>query len=380
MKAATVHQISDFVVEEQIRLTQSEIGWFGFLTREGSVLDVHSWSERSMTQCAINDAPKHFSLEKAGIWGEAVRRKKPLIVNDFSATHVHKKGYPAGHVELKRLMVLPVIDGTEVVAVSAVANKEREYEETDMLQLKLLLDTMWEIIKRSQAEAALKESEQQLQFLAGQLLASQETERKRVAQELHDSVGQTMSALKFAVECSLNQRGRTGEETYLKSLQNLIPKIQNGIEELDRIGRGLRPSVLDDLGIMATFSWFCREFQSVYSTIGIEQDLSLAEDEVPDHLKLVIYRILQESLNNIAKHSHADRVRILFEKQAGAITLSIQDNGRGFDVGSALLPERQRSGFGLFSMKKRAELSGGNLLITSSQGRGTVVRASWPAP
>jgi signal transduction histidine kinase len=379
MKAATADQVADVVVAEQLRITQSECGFLGFLDAGGSILHLHTWSIMSGGKCAIADTPRKFPVEKAGSWGEAVRRKKPLIVNDFSAPHGHKKGCPAGHVELKRLMVLPVIDGTEVVAVSAVANKEREYDETDMLQLKLLLDTMWEIIKRSQAEAALKESEQQLQFLAGQLLASQETERKRVAQELHDSVGQTMSALKFAVECSLNQRGRIGEETYLKSLQNLIPKIQNGIEELDRIGRGLRPSVLDDLGIMATFSWFCREFQSVYSTIRIEQDLSLAEDEVPDHLKLVIYRILQESLNNIAKHSHADRVRILFEKKDGAITLSIKDNGRGFDAGAAFLPKRHRSGFGLFSMKKRAELSGGNLVITSAQGRGTVVSASWPA-
>jgi signal transduction histidine kinase len=117
----------------------------------------------------------------------------------------------------------------------------------------------------------------------------------------------------------------------------------------------------------------------VYSGIRIEKELAIAEDEVPENLKVVIYRILQESLNNIAKHSHADHVGILFEKKDGAITLSIKDNGRGFDAGAAFVPKRPRSGFGMFSMKKRAELSGGNLVITSAQGRGTVVSASWPA-
>ncbi len=380
MQAATVEHVSDVVVEEQVRITQSEFGILGFLDDGGGIRHLHSWSMPGMEKCAVAAKSLQFPMEKAGFWSETVRQQQPLILNDFSAPDAGKKGYPGVNMEIKRLMVLPVIDGSKVVAVSAVANKEREYDETDKLQLKLLLDTMWEIIKRSQAEAALKESEQQLQFLARRLLASQETERKRVAQELHDSVGQTMSALKFAVECSLNQSGSRREGTYLKSLQNLIPKIRSGIEELDRIGRGLRPSVLDDLGIMATFSWFCREFQSVYTTIRIDKELTLTEDEVPDHLKLVIYRILQESLNNIAKHSHSDHVHISFEKKDRAIILTIRDNGRGFDVGAALLPETQRSGFGLFSMKKRAEISGGDLVITSAKGRGTVLKVTWPLP
>jgi signal transduction histidine kinase len=250
---------------------------------------------------------------------------------------------------------------------------------TDADGSQLVMEMGIDITERNQVEKSLKLSEQQLTSLSTQLLASQETERKRVARELHDSVGQTLSALKFAVECTLTQSGETGGGNYRKLLQELIPRIQGAVEEVGRIGKGLHPAVLDDLGIMATISWFCREFQSVYSGIRIEKELAIAEDEVPENLKVVIYRILQESLNNIAKHSHADHVGILFEKKDGAITLSIKDNGRGFDAGAAFVPKRPRSGFGMFSMKKRAELSGGNLVITSAQGRGTVVSASWPA-
>lgn len=243
----------------------------------------------------------------------------------------------------------------------------------------LIMEMGIDITERNLAEEALRQSEQQLKSLSTQLLISQETERKRVAQELHDSVGQTLSALKFAVECNLDQSDSTRGEVNLQSLHKLIPKIQSAIEEVDRIGKGLRPSVLDDLGIMATFSWFCREFQSIYSNIRIEKELALTEEEVPEHLKLVIFRILQESLNNIAKHSHADHVHITFEKKDRIITLTVRDNGRGFDVIAALLPEMQRREFGLFSMKKRAEITGGTLVITSAKAKGTVVRASWPS-
>jgi signal transduction histidine kinase len=243
----------------------------------------------------------------------------------------------------------------------------------------LIMEMGIDITERYRAEEALKQSERQLKSLSTQLLISQEWERKRVAQELHDSVGQTLSALKFAVECSLGQSDSTRGDAYLQSLHKLIPKIQNAIEEVDRIGKGLRPSVLDDLGIMATFSWFCREFQSTYSGIRISKKIALTEGDVPDSLKVVVYRILQESLNNIAKHSHADHVHISFGKKGQTIALTVKDNGRGFDVNAALLDPNQRRGLGLFGMIKRAELSGGSLVIESQKEKGTVIRASWPS-
>ncbi len=251
---------------------------------------------------------------------------------------------------------------------------------TDADGAQLIMEMGIDITERNRVEKALKISEQQLKSHSTQLLISQETERKRVAQELHDSVGQTLSALKFAVECTLNQAGETRGGHYRKSLQDLIPRIQGAIEEVDRIGKGLRPSVLDDLGIMATISWFCREFQSVYSGIRIEKELAITEDAVPEHLKLVIYRIVQESLNNIAKHSRADCVHISFAKHDGVISLLIKDNGRGFNVEAAFLPENQRRGFGLFGIMKRAEISGGSLSIASDRETGTSIKAAWPAP
>jgi signal transduction histidine kinase len=154
--------------------------------------------------------------------------------------------------------------------------------------------------------------------------------------------------------------------------------IQEGVREIRRIQQDLRPSMLDDLGILVTISWLCREFEATYSTIHVEKQIEIQEDEIPDSLKLVIYRISQEALNNISKHSHADLVHLFFRKTERAIELSVQDNGQGFDHREALSVERPRGGLGLASMRERAEHSGGSFSVESTKGKGTVIRVSWP--
>ncbi len=154
--------------------------------------------------------------------------------------------------------------------------------------------------------------------------------------------------------------------------------IQASIEEIRKTGMDLRPSTLDDLGILATISWFCREFETIYSGIRIEQQIDIQENEVPVPLKTVIYRVLQEALNNVAKHSKADLVRLSLSKTGRTVELAIGDNGVGFDVREALTVEAVRRGLGLSSMKERSELSGGSFAIESVKGKGTIVRALWP--
>jgi signal transduction histidine kinase len=157
----------------------------------------------------------------------------------------------------------------------------------------------------------------------------------------------------------------------------VIPVIQNGVEEVRRICMDLRPSILDDLGILATISWFSREFQVIYSDIRIEQEIDLEEGDVPEALKIVIYRVLQEALNNIAKHSKATLVRLCLTKSGDAIELRVDDNGLGFNLADELAKDIPRRGLGLASMKERTETSGGSFSVTSVPGTGSSLRASW---
>ena len=117
-----------------------------------------------------------------------------------------------------------------------------------------------------------------------------------------------------------------------ESLQDLASKVTDIKNEVRRIMADLRPSVLDDLGIIPAMDWFCREYEKTYSHISVEKQIGLAEDDVPDSLKTPIFRISQEAMNNIAKYSQATLVNLPIRKADGKILLTIQDNGQGFDL------------------------------------------------
>jgi signal transduction histidine kinase len=141
----------------------------------------------------------------------------------------------------------------------------------------------------------------------------------------------------------------------------------------------LRPAVLDDLGIVAAMSWLCRESQKTYPAVSIEPQIEIEENVIPDDLRTPIFRILQEALNNVAKHSRATLVSISFSKSDGnGIELEIRDNGQGFEMESEAPAEAPRGGLGLVSMRERAELSGGFFALKSAEGKGTTIRALWP--
>ena len=235
-----------------------------------------------------------------------------------------------------------------------------------------------DITKRKRAEEALNQSKEQLRFLSSRLLEAQEEERKRIAGELHDSIGQSLAAIKFNVENVLEETGKDLNGRILNSLEQIIPLVQNSMEEARRIYTGLRPSMLDDLGIIATIGWFCREFQKTYQSICVEQQMGIEEIEIPEPLKIVIFRIVQEALNNIAKHSGAELVNLCLERKEGCLELTIEDNGSGFDVDSALVKGSHEKGLGIAGMKERTELSGGTFCIESVIGEGSTVHAVWP--
>ena len=234
-----------------------------------------------------------------------------------------------------------------------------------------------DITKRRKAEEALRKSDKELRILSNQLLSAEEKERKRIARELHDGIGQALSAIKFSVENALLDLREATHPIDLGSLEAVIPLTQKTIEEVRRIVMDLRPSILDDLGILATIGWFCREFKIVYAGIQIETTIEIKEDDVPRHIKTIIYRILQEALNNVAKHSRANFVHLRLRKNDAGMELIIHDNGRGFNLDKAMALKTSRRGFGLASMRERAELSGASFEINSEIGHGTTVKVVW---
>jgi signal transduction histidine kinase/DNA-binding response OmpR family regulator len=163
MTEAPLQQITDFVLEEAVRLTKSGIGYLAFMNEDETVLTMHSWSKTAMKQCSVIDKPIVYPVETTGLWGEAVRQRKPVITNDYAAPNPLKKGYPEGHVAITRHMNIPVFDGQQIVAVAGVGNKEDDYDDSDVRQLTLLMQGMWRLVQRMRAEEALRKARDELE-------------------------------------------------------------------------------------------------------------------------------------------------------------------------------------------------------------------------
>jgi PAS domain S-box-containing protein len=152
--------LTDFALEKAIELTHSAIGYLAFMNEDETVLTMYSWSRQAMQECMIKEKPIVYPVKNTGLWGEAIRQRKPVVTNDYEAPNSLKRGYPEGHVHVKRHMNIPFFDGDRIVLVAGVGNKEKPYEESDIQQLTLLMDGMWKIIKQKRADEALTNSEE----------------------------------------------------------------------------------------------------------------------------------------------------------------------------------------------------------------------------
>jgi len=156
MKGRSIKEIGDFALEHAVAITESRIGYLALLNEDESVLTMYSWSQGAMAECAVADKPVEYPVPTTGLWGEAVRQRRPIITNDYAAPNPYKKGIPPGHVTVLRHMNVPVFDGDKIVLVAGVGNKATDYDETDARQLTLLMSGMWDLIRRKRSQEALQ--------------------------------------------------------------------------------------------------------------------------------------------------------------------------------------------------------------------------------
>jgi signal transduction histidine kinase len=225
----------------------------------------------------------------------------------------------------------------------------------------------------------LKNSENKVRTLSSRVISLQEKERKFIARELHDSIGSGLSAIKFALEENMIRMKNNREHQSAASLEQIISLVRNSIEETRRLSQNLRPAILDDFGLIPAVHSMIKDFQAVYTAISVDLDIGLLEEDVPEDLKIIIYRILQESLNNISKHSGADRTGLFLGRTREGLEITLTDNGCGFDSGQKVLERIHGEGTGLEGMRERVELSGGRFHCLSERGTGTTIRAVWSA-
>jgi signal transduction histidine kinase len=381
------------VLQVILEALQSKYGIFGYMDELGCLV-IPSMTRDIWERCQVPDKTTVYPPETwGGIWGQSLTEKRSLYANEGLQV-------PEGHLPIISVLVAPIKYGGDVIGLLEVANKATGYDEKDKAFLETIADHIAPVLnarlqrdrqqkERNEAQQALRKAHNnlerrveertaELRRLSSQLLEVEENTRRRIARDLHDSIGQSLTAIKFGLENALTRSSQDIAKESAELLETLIPLIQQASKEVRQIHTDLRPSLLDDLGIMSTISWFCRELEKVYSGIKIEKQMDMEEKDVPEPLKIVIFRVLQEALNNVVKHSKAALVRVSVKARNGKLELVVGDNGQGFDVERVSLVRSSEKGFGLTSMKERTELSGGAFAIESTPGVGTVVRASWP--
>ena len=246
-----------------------------------------------------------------------------------------------------------------------------------------------EILQRQVVEESLRASEltsnkllersqqmqEELRFLSRQLLSVQEEERRKISRELHDVIAQTLTSINVRL-AGLNAESNASNSELHKQITSTQRLVEKSVDIVHRFARELRPTLLDDLGLIPALQAFLKGFME---DTGIRTSLRVFAgiEEADGMLRTMLYRVAQEALTNVARHAKASQVEVRIESPNGGIRMEIRDNGQGFEV-NGNSSARKHNRLGLLGMRERVEMLGGTFGVDSSPGHATTVRVEIP--
>jgi signal transduction histidine kinase len=246
-----------------------------------------------------------------------------------------------------------------------------------------------EIAQRKFAEEALRKSEQHygqllkqsrhmqdhLRLLSRQVLSAQEEERKKISRELHDVIAQTLTSINVRLT-ALKKEAALNTKDLERNIARTQELVEHSVNIVHRFARELRPTVLDDLGLIPALHTFMKNFRE-QTGIRVSLTAPAAVNTVNSDKRTVLFRVAQEALTNIARHAQASRAEVTIQKLDGAICMRIKDNGKGFQEQRVLRAKKAKR-LGLLGMRERLEMVGGNITIQSTPGKGTTIQTQIP--
>ena len=271
-------------------------------------------------------------------------------------------------VLLSRFLAAGIMSGDYSLLCKDGSTREVEYRAVANILPGLHLAVHRDITERKRAEEALRESAGRLQVLSRRVVEVQEEERRHLARELHDEIGQSLTAIGINLQALL----RSCSAVMLPHLEECISIVDHSIEQVRHLSLDLRPAMLDDLGLVATLRWYLdRQAQRV----GYQARFAADADEIrlSSEVATAAFRVAQEALTNVARHAYAQKVRVTVRFRDGGLRLIVRDDGAGFDPEVILRRGVRGEGVGLLGMRERASLLGGRVVIRSAIGRGTEI-------
>lgn len=361
-KAGNLQELLDYALEEAIRLTRSRIGYIYFYSEEKKEFTLNTWSREVMTECTILDPQSIYPLESTGIWGEAVRQRKPVLINDFQAPDPLKKGYPGGHAKLHRFLTIPVFNQGRIELVVGVANKETGYDTSDVNQLMLLMDTVWKLAEKKRAEDEIIRSL---------------NEKSVLLREIHHRTKNNMAVMLSLLEL---QSGYVNDE----ESKSLFRESCNRIKTMALVHEKLYKSRdFSNIEIREYITDLAKELLSAYDdrnmAIGLKLDVDICT--MPLDTLIPLGLIVNEIMVNSIKHAfpvtgdyHSPEISVSLHVTEGSrVNLEIRDNGVGIPEDHVLAGKKT-----LGQQIIRALISQLDAVMTIEREHGTLFRISYP--
>lgn len=305
--------------------------------------------------------------------GVVVRTGKPLILTRASEQTIHQSKI-LKELGAQTFIGYPMVVSNKIIGSFGLAHPESlEIGESTARWIESLANYVAALTERKRTEEDLRTSHEQLRELSVHLQSAIEEERKQIAREIHDELGQELSLLQLELGLVENKLSKN-QRVLRKKIRSMSKLIDSIVHSVQRISSNLRPALLDNLGIAAAVEWQAKEFQR-RTKIQCEAKIDFSEIVLSQERSTALFRILQETLTNVARHSKATKVRIELKKNIDVIELIIHDNGIGISAQNVANPKS----FGLIGMRERIRQVGGEIEFSGKSGKGTLVTVTVPA-
>ncbi|HTP79786.1 MAG TPA: ATP-binding protein [Bacteroidota bacterium] len=349
---------ADFAAVMMTDLNTKTYGWRAMMG------NIHPWIQESLPLSPFQQ--------------EMLKKRERLIVNDFRRTFEYPpEEFPIiQKEEIKSFVGLPLHVEDSMQGILVVGfRRRREFQEREIRLLTSLADKSSLALSNARLYDHLVEREHELELLSGASVKAQEDERRRIAREIHDGLGQLLTAIKFNLE--ILEDSFKPEEDERKRVDDMKRLLDSVMKEARELSYNLMPSVLDDFGLSPALQLLCEQF-SHQTSIPISFHVQNFSDRLEPMVEIGLYRIAQEALNNAAKHAAASEINVQLARLGEGLLLTVEDNGRGIPERAGAPRHEKPPGMGLVSMRERAASFNGRLTISSVPGKGTTVEAFFP--